>query len=127
MLSFIAALLNNWRVVLFFSLILSLAGFFAVNKIRLDSAHSKIEMYETEIAELKQNSERLNNDLTMVKQNEQRTNALLAQKEIERIAVEKKSAIARKKYRKIVEESRDACINNAVPADVLGWLHDNTD
>jgi len=126
MFNLLAAILNNWRVVLFLALGLSLAGFFAVNKIRLDSAHSKIGMYETEIAELKQNSERLNNDLTMVKQNEQRTNALLAQKEIERIAVEKKSAIARKKYRKIVEESRDACINNAVPADVLDWLHDNT-
>ena len=118
--------MNNWRVVLFLALGLSLTGFFAVNKLRLESAQAKLERYESEIAQLKQNAESLRGDLNAARQSEHRTNALLAQKEIERIAVEKRAAIARKKYRNIVEESRDACINNAVPADVLDWLRNNT-
>jgi len=126
-LSFIAALLNNWRVVLFLLLIIFVGGLFGLSHLRYLSAVNEMQKYQAENVQLKTATEKLSVEIAEEKKLAQKTNELLAQRENEKNAAEKQAATARKKYRNIVEGSRDACIDNAVPADVLGWLHDNTD
>jgi uncharacterized protein YlxW (UPF0749 family) len=126
MLNFAAALLNNWRVVLFVALIGFLTLFFVVNKARLTAAQNAADGYRAELLQYKTAAQSLSEELEKTNARIQETDKLLAQREQEKIAAEKVAATARKKYRSIVEKSDDACMGNAVPADVLGWMHDNT-
>ena len=125
MLNLIAAVLNNWRVALFLSLILSLAGFFVVTKARLTAAQNAADNYRAELLQYKTTAQKLSDELESANKLAKQTDALLTKREAEKNAAEKQAATARIKYRNIVEGSRDACIDNAVPADVLGWLRDN--
>lgn len=126
MLSFLAALLNNWRVVLFVALIGFLTLFFTVQKARLTAAQHSADEARAELLQYKAAAQSLSEELEKTNARIQETDKLLAQRESEKAAAEKVAATARKKYRSIVEKSDDACMGNAVPADVLGWLRDNT-
>lgn len=126
MLNLIAAILNNWRVVLFLSLVLSLAGFFIVTKARLTAAQHSADEARAELLQYKQAAEKLSAELEASEQRAKRTDAILTAREQEKIAAEKRAEKESRKYKTILRETRDACANSAMPADVLGWLRDNT-
>ena len=125
MLSFLAALLNNWRVVLFVALIGFLTLFFAVNKARLTAAQNAADGYRAELLQHKKTAEKLSAELEASAQRAKRTDAILTTREQEKAAAEKRAEKESRKYKTILRETRDACANSAVPADVLGWLRDN--
>ena len=126
MLNLVAAVLNNWRVVLFVALIGFLTLFFTVQKARLTAAQHSADEARAELLQYKTAAQSLSEELEKTNARIQETDKLLAQREQEKIAAEKVAATARKKYRSIVEKSDDACMGSAVPADVLVWMHDNT-
>lgn len=126
MLNFAAALLNNWRVVLLAALIGFLTLFFVVNKARLAAAQNAADGYRAELMQYKQAAERLSAELEASEQRAKRTDAILTAREQEKIAAEKRAEKESRKYKTILRETRDACANSAVPADVLVWMHDNT-
>ena len=126
MLNFAATMLNNWRVVLFVALIGFLTLFFTVQKARLTAAQHSADEARAELLQYKTAAQSLSEELEKTNARIQETDKLLAQREQEKIAAEKVAATARKKYRSIVEKSDDACMGSAVPADVLVWMHDNT-
>ena len=126
MFNLLAAILNNWRVVLFVALIGFLTLFFTVQKARLTAAQHSADEARAELLQYKTAAQSLSEELEKTNARIQETDKLLAQREQEKIAAEKVAATARKKYRSIVEKSDDACMGSAVPADVLVWMHDNT-
>lgn len=126
MLNFAAALLNNWRVVLFVALIGFLTLFFTVQKGRLVAAQNAADEYRAELLQYKQTAEKLSAELEASKQRAKLTDKILSDREQEKAAAEKRAEKESRKYKTILRETRDACANSAVPADVLGWLRDNT-
>jgi len=126
MLNFAAALLNNWRVVLFVALIGSLTLFFVVNKARLTAAQNAADGYRAELLQYRQAAEQLSAELEASEQRARLTNKILIAREQEKAAAEKRAEKESRKYRTILRETRDACANSAMSADVLGWLRDNT-
>lgn len=126
MLNLFAAVLNNWRVVLFAALIGFLALFFVVNKARLTAAQNAADGYRAELQQYKQAAEKLSSELEASEQRARLTNKILIAREQEKAAAEKRAEKESRKYRTILRETRDACANSAMPADVLGWLRDNT-
>lgn len=126
MLNLVAAVLNNWRVVLFAALIGSLTLFFVVNKARLTAAQNAADGYRAELLQYRQAAEQLSAELEASEQRARLTNKILIAREQEKAAAEKRAEKESRKYRTILQETRDACANSAVPADVLGWLRDNT-
>lgn len=126
MLNLVAAVLNNWRVVLFAALIGSLTLFFVVNKARLTAAQNAADGYRAELLQYRQAAEQLSAELEASEQRARLTNKILIAREQEKAAAEKRAEKESRKYRTILRETRDACANSAVPADVLGWLRDNT-
>lgn len=126
MLNFAAALLGNWRVVLFVALIGFLTLFFTVQKARLTAAQHSADEARAELLQYKQAAEKLSAELEASEQRAKRTDAILTAREQEKIAAEKHAEKESRKYKTILRETRDACANSAMPADVLGWLRDNT-
>lgn len=126
MLNLVAAVLNNWRVVLFAALIGSLTLFFVVNKARLTAAQNAADGYRAELLQYRQAAEQLSAELEASEQRARLTNKILIAREQEKAAAEKRAEKESRKYRTILRETRDACANSAMPADVLGWLRDNT-
>jgi len=124
-LSFLAALLNNWRVVLFVALIGFLTLFFAVQKARFTAAQHSADEARAELLQYKAAAQSLSEELEKTNARIQETDKLLAQRESEKAAAEKVAEKESRKYRTILRETRDACANSAMPADVLGWLRDN--
>lgn len=126
MLNFAAALLNNWRVVLFVALIGFLTLFFTVQKARLTAAQNAADGYRAELMQYKQTAEKLSAELEASAQLAKLTDKILSDREQEKAAAEKRAEKESRKYKTILRETRDACANSAMPADVLGWLRDNT-
>jgi len=126
MLNLVAAVLNNWRVVLFAALIGSLTLFFVVNKARLTAAQNAADGYRAELLQYRQAAEQLSAELEASEQRARLTNKILIAREQEKAAAEKRAEKESRKYRTILRETRDACANSAMSADVLGWLRDNT-
>lgn len=126
MLNLVAAILNNWRVVLFAALIGSLTLFFVVNKARLTAAQNAADGYRAELLQYRQAAEQLSAELEASEQRARLTNKILIAREQEKAAAEKRAEKESRKYRTILRETRDACANSAMSADVLGWLRDNT-
>lgn len=126
MLNLVAAVLNNWRVVLFVALIGFLTLFFVVNKARLTAAQNAADGYRAELLQYRQAAEKLSSELEASEQRAKRTDAILTAREQEKAAAEKRAEKESRKYKTILRETRDACANSAMPADVLGWLRDNT-
>lgn len=126
MFNFVAALLNNWRVVLFVALIGFLTLFFSVQKARLTAAQNAADGYRAELLQYRQAAEQLSAELEASEQRARLTNKILIAREQEKAAAEKRAEKESRKYRTILRETRDACANSAMSADVLGWLRDNT-
>lgn len=126
MFNFAAALLNNWRVVLFVALIGFLTLFFTVQKARLVAAQNAADEYRAELLQYKQTAAKLSADLEASEQRAKLTDKILSDREQEKVAAEKHAEKESKKYKTILRETRDACANSAMPTDVLGWLRDNT-
>ena len=126
MLNFVSALLNNWRVVLFVALIGFLTIFFVVNKARLTAAQNAADGYRAELLQYKQTAEKLSAELEASAQRAKLTDKILSDREQEKAAAEKRAEKESRKYKTILRETRDACANSAMPADVLVWMHDNT-
>lgn len=126
MLNLVAAVLNNWRVVLFVALIGFLTLFFAVQKARLTAAQNAADGYRAELLQHKKTAEKLSAELEASAQRAKQTDKILSDREQEKAAAEKRAEKESRKYRTILRETRDACANSAMPADVLGWLRDNT-
>lgn len=125
MLNFAAALLGNWRVVLFVALIGFLTLFFTVQKARLVAAQNAVDGYRAELRQYKQAAEKLSAELEASEQRAKLTDKILSDREQEKAAAEKRAEKESRKYKTILRETRDACANSAVPADVLDWLRDN--
>lgn len=126
MFNLVAAILNNWRVVLFAALIGFLALFFVVNKARLTAAQNAADGYRAELLQYRQAAEQLSAELEASEQRAKLTDKILSDREQEKVAAEKRAEKESRKYRTILRETRDACANSAMPADVLSWLRDNT-
>jgi hypothetical protein len=126
MLNLVAAVLNNWRVVLFAALIGSLTLFFVVNKARLTAAQNAADGYRAELLQYRQAAEQLSAELEASEQRAKLTDKILSDREQEKVAAEKRAEKESRKYKTILRETRDACANSAMSADVLGWLRDNT-
>lgn len=126
MLNLFAAVLNNWRVVLFVALIGFLTLFFTVQKARLTAAQNAADGYRAELLQYRQAAEQLSAELEASEQRARLTNKILIAREQEKAAAEKRAEKESRKYRTILRETRDACANSAMSADVLGWLRDNT-
>ena len=126
MLNFVSALLNNWRVVLFVALIGFLTLFFVVNKARLTAAQNAADGYRVELLQYRQAAEQLSAELEASEQRAKLTDKILSDREQEKVAAEKRAEKESRKYKTILRETRDACANSAMPADVLVWMHDNT-
>ena len=125
MLNLVAAVLNNWRVVLFVALIGFLTIFFVVQKARLTAAQNAADGYRAELLQHKKTAEKLSAELEASAQRAKLTDKILSDREQEKAAAEKRAEKESRKYKTILRETRDACANSAVPADVLGWLRDN--